>query len=63
MINCKKCNGRIFIDRQYSSFMHIETYCIKCGKRKFYHPPTESAEGRWLLEKELYRAKSTITSL
>jgi predicted nucleic acid-binding Zn-ribbon protein len=60
---CKKCKGKVFVDRQYSSVMHLETFCITCGNRKFYHPPTESAEGRWLLEKELYRTKSTITSL
>lgn len=63
MINCKRCKGRIFIDRQYTSQMHIETYCVRCGERKFYHPPQDSREGRWLLLNEKYRAKNTITSL
>jgi predicted nucleic-acid-binding Zn-ribbon protein len=63
MINCKRCNGRVFIDRQYSSLMHIEVYCVRCGNRNFYHPPAESSEGKWLLEKELLRAKFTIASL
>jgi hypothetical protein len=63
MISCKKCKGRIFVDRQYSSLQHLETYCVVCGKRKFFHPPTESEEGKWLLEKELFRAKFTITKL
>jgi hypothetical protein len=63
MINCKKCGGRLFIDRQYSGVQHIETYCIVCGSRNFFHPPTESEEGRWLLAKELSRAKHTITRL
>ena len=53
MLDCKKCNGRLFIDRQYNSYMHIETYCIRCGERVFYHPPQESLEGKWLLAKEL----------
>jgi hypothetical protein len=60
---CKKCNGRVFIDRQYSSVDHLETFCIMCGTRKFFHPPAESGEGRWLLAKEKLLAKNTITSL
>jgi len=63
MISCKKCKGRIFVDRQYSSTQHIETYCMGCGQRKFFHPPTESEEGKWLLAKEILRAKNTITKL
>lgn len=63
MLWCKRCKGKVFIDRQYNSIMHIETYCIRCGDRKFYHPPQESVDGRWLLEKELSRAKFTIVSL
>jgi len=60
---CKKCKGRIFVDRQYSSYAHLEVYCIGCGLRVFYHPPQNSYEGSWLLEKEILRAKSTIASL
>jgi 5-methylcytosine-specific restriction endonuclease McrA len=60
---CKKCNGRMFIDRQYSSVDHLETFCIACGSRKFFHPPAQTGEGRWLLEKEKLLAKSTITTL
>lgn len=63
MLKCNKCFGRMFIDRQYISMQHIEIYCIRCGVRKFYHPPQNSKEGLWLLEKELLRTKYTITSL
>jgi len=63
MLNCKRCSGRIFIDRQYTTTGHIEIFCVMCGFRKFYHPPTESQEGKWLLLKEKSRAKNTITSL
>lgn len=63
MLKCKKCNGRVFVDRQYTSTDHIETFCVMCGHREFYHPPTQSQEGKWLLQKEKSRAKSTITSL
>ena len=60
---CKKCGGRVFIDRQYTSVDHLETFCILCGTRNFFHPPSQSLEGRWLLEKEKSRVKNTITSL
>ena len=60
---CKKCNGKVFVDRQYSSIDHLETFCVMCGDRKFFHPPTQTSEGRWLLEKEKLLAKSTITTL
>jgi len=63
MLFCKKCGGRLFVDRQYTSIQHIETYCVRCGTRRFFHPPMESGEGKWLLEKELLRAKFTITTL
>ena len=60
---CKRCKGKVFLDRQYTSIEHIETFCILCGDRKFYHPPRDSMEGRWLLLREKSRAKSTTTSL
>lgn len=53
----------MFIDRQYSTVGHIETYCLYCGYRKFFHPPEDSEEGLWLLKKEQLRAKDTISSL
>jgi hypothetical protein len=62
-MTCKKCKGRVLLDRQYSNLMHMETYCISCGLRSFFHPPRESEQGRWLLAKELSRAKLTITKL
>jgi hypothetical protein len=63
MIKCKKCNGRMFIDRQYTEINNLEIYCIKCGERKFFHPPNNSQEGRWLLKREQLRAKSTMSHL
>jgi hypothetical protein len=63
MIYCKRCNGRMFVDRQYSSSVHIETYCVKCGSRTFYHPPSHSKDGQWILNQENLRAKTTIVSL
>jgi DNA-directed RNA polymerase subunit RPC12/RpoP len=63
MLKCEKCKSRMFVDRQYSSSTHLETYCIMCGHRRFFNPPQNSSEGRWLLEKEASRAKATITHL
>lgn len=63
MIKCKKCKGRMFVDRQYSSIDHLEIFCILCGSRRFYRPPADSEEGRWLLIREKLRAKTTIASL
>lgn len=63
MLKCKKCNGRVFIDRQYTAINHIEIFCVSCGDRQFYHPPENSKEGKWLLQKEKLRAKATMTNL
>ena len=53
----------MFLDRQYSTVGHLETYCISCGSRNFYNQPENSAEGSWLLKKEVLRAKATMSSL
>lgn len=63
MVKCFKCNGRMFVDRQYTSSNHIEIFCISCGDRKFFHPPHETSEGRWILQKEISLAKNTIVNL
>ena len=63
MIFCKKCNVRMFVDRQYSSVDHLETFCMLCGSRNFFHPQSESGQGRWILQREKSRANNTITTL
>ena len=63
MLKCTKCGGRVFVDRQYTTVDHLETACILCGERKFYHPPSSTKEGQWILQKEKFRAKLTITNL
>jgi hypothetical protein len=63
MLKCSKCHGRVFVDRQYTSTDHIETSCLTCGNRKFYHPVGATKEGQWILQKERFRAKHTITNL
>jgi len=63
MMSCKKCKGRMFVDRQYTEINHLEVYCMKCGTRFFFHPPSHTLEGQWLLKKELLRAKNTMSHL
>lgn len=63
MLKCHRCNGKVFVDRQYTTSEHLETYCIRCGNRFFYHPPSSTKEGRWILQQESLKAKSTIASL
>ena len=60
---CERCEGKMFVDRIHSNIDHLETYCVKCGNRKFYHPPSDSKEGLWLMCQERLRAKAIITSL
>jgi len=58
MIYCKKCKGRIFIDRVECSVDHLEVYCIICGLRKIYRPPSRFGSSvQWLHATELNRMK------
>ena len=34
-----------------------------CGFRKMFNPPEQSQEGKWLLQKEILRAKRTMSHL
>ena len=63
MIKCKKCSKNMLVDRVHNSLSHIEVYCLCCGSRRFFHPPSDSKEGKWLLEKEIERAKITMSPL
>lgn len=57
MMTCGKCSGRVFVDRVFSQKLHIELYCIMCGKRVMINRET-SAFGRWLDQKEEKYKKS-----
>jgi hypothetical protein len=62
MLICKKCKGRVFVDRTFSADNHIETFCIICGSRKFYHNwGADDLEAQWLLAAEKKRAAATIS--
>ena len=48
---CKKCDGRVFIDRVFSQKLHAELFCILCGRRWMVNKET-NALGRWLDQKD-----------
>ena len=47
MIKCNKCGGRVFVDRVFSQKMHMELFCIMCGKRWMMNKNTNKL-GKWL---------------
>lgn len=48
---CKKCSGRVFVDRVFSQKLHAELFCILCGRRWMVNKET-NALGRWLDQKD-----------
>ena len=55
-MHCKKCGGRVFVDRVFSQKLHIELFCILCGKRWMLNKD-RNALGRWLEQKEFNQLK------
>ena len=56
MMKCNKCGGRVFVDRVFSQKLHVELFCIMCGKRWMINKDT-SPLGRWLEQIELEKQK------
>ena len=54
---CGKCGGRVFVDRVFSQKLHIELFCILCGKRNMINKET-SAFGKWIDQKERLNQKA-----
>ena len=57
MMKCIKCGGRVFVDRVFSQKLHVELFCILCGKRWMVNKDT-NAFGRWLEQKDNEHAKN-----
>jgi hypothetical protein len=57
MMNCGKCNGRVFVDRVFSQKLHVELFCIMCGKRWMLNKD-RSALGRWLEQTEINQQRN-----
>lgn len=59
MIKCLKCSGRMFVDRVFLSYNHLELYCFVCGKREMYpHPERHGKRAKWIMQKEIERARA-----
>jgi hypothetical protein len=50
-MKCGRCSGRVLIDRVFSQKLHMEIYCLNCGKR-WMLDKEKSRVGRWLAIKE-----------
>lgn len=62
MMKCTRCSGRVFVDRVFSQKLHVELFCILCGKRWMINKETNRF-GRWLDQKESeYRKNFSISS-
>jgi hypothetical protein len=50
---CKRCNGRVLVDRVFTTETHVELFCFACGKRwSLSHPLNLGAFALWLWKKE-----------
>lgn len=52
-MECRRCNGRVFLDRVFSDNKNFELYCILCGDRRFISKASEL--GQWLNKRESER--------
>jgi hypothetical protein len=52
----------MFIDRAFTEHNHMETFCIRCGSRKFYHNfDMTDKEAAWLWQMEKMRMAASIS--
>lgn len=56
-MKCQKCKGRVFVDRVFSQKLHVELFCMQCGKRWMINKET-SAFGKWLEKMDQKHAKN-----
>lgn len=61
-MNCRKCGGRVFVDRLYPQDKRIELACLICGKRWFLHKREGKVFTKWLDAKEKQRRRASATS-
>ena len=50
-MTCKRCSGRVFVDRVYSQNLRIELFCSMCGKRWMVRRDLNRF-GAWLAKQE-----------
>ena len=61
MMKCVRCQGRVFVDRVFSQKLHVELFCIMCGKRWMINKDT-SVLGKWLEQVEKNKLRSLAIS-
>ena len=61
MMTCIRCGGRVFIDRVFSQKLHMELFCILCGKRWMINKETNRL-AKWLENKEAEHLKGFVIS-
>lgn len=64
-VRCIRCDGRVLVDRSLCSKIHIELYCLRCGKRwTMRYPEKYGAFGTWIqkIEKVFLSQSSTAYS-
>lgn len=52
-MDCRRCNGRVFLDRVFTDNKNYEASCLICGDREFI--AKDSEKGQWLTEREKKR--------
>ena len=57
MMTCQRCKGRVFVDRVFSQKLHVELFCILCGRRWMINKDTNRF-GKWLEQKDKEYAKN-----
>jgi hypothetical protein len=56
-MKCQRCKGRVFVDRVFSQKLHIELFCILCGKRWMINKELNSF-AKWLDQNDRAHAKN-----
>lgn len=60
-MNCKKCSGRVFVDRLLSEKSHVELSCLLCGKR-WMVPKEKNALAKYIDVRERYRENALVVT-
>lgn len=60
-MNCRKCGGRVFVDRLLSEKMHVELACILCGKRWMLNKE-KNRLARWISLREQMREDAIVAA-
>lgn len=58
---CKKCGGRVFVDRLFSEKKHMELACSRCGKR-WMLDKDKNRFAAWLCKVENAHAHATVVT-